>query len=114
MSPLVSAYALLGVAIVLEVIGTSMLQQSEQFTRWLPTSVMAVCYIGAFYLMSLSLRTLPVGIAYAVWSGVGIVLIAAIGYFFFKQPLDFAALAGIGLIIAGVIVINAFSGSVQH
>jgi small multidrug resistance pump len=73
-----------------------------------------VCYGASFFFLSLVLRTLPVGIAYAIWSGLGIVLISMVGVFWFKQPLDFPALAGLGLIIAGVVVVNLFSKSVGH
>lgn len=109
MTPLVTAYLMLGAAIVLEVIGTSLLQASQQFTRPLPTVLMAAAYLGAFYLLAQALRVMPVGVAYAIWSGVGIVLITAVGYFAFRQTLDLPALIGIGLIISGVIVINLFS-----
>lgn len=107
-------YALLGLAIALEVVGTSLLARTEQFTRLLPTAGMAICYGLAFYLLSITVRVLPVGIVYAVWSGMGIVLIAAIGWAVFRQPLDSWALLGLGLIIAGVVVINTLSSSVQH
>jgi len=101
-------------AIVLEVIGTSALQASAQFTRVGPTLLMAVCYVGSFYLLSVVLKTIPVGIAYAIWSGLGIVLIATVGYFRFGQALDAPALVGIGLIVAGVLVVNLFSDTVAH
>lgn len=114
LSPTVLSYVALAVAIVLEVIGTTALQQSQQFTRALPTAVMAVCYLSAFYFLSVALRTFPVGVAYAMWSGLGIVLISAVGYFVFRQTLDLAAIIGLGLIIAGVIVVNVFSGAVRH
>ncbi|MES5098851.1 multidrug efflux SMR transporter [Agrobacterium sp. BA1120] len=107
-------YAALVAAIVCEVIGTSFLQQSQQFTRWLPTLLMAVFYGAAFYLLSITLRTIPVGVAYAIWSGLGIVLISAVGYIFFRQTLDLAAMIGLGLIIAGVVVVNLFSKTVGH
>lgn len=107
-------YAALGTAIVLEVIGTTFLQKSQQFTKLGPTLVMAACYLAAFYFLSLALRTIPVGIAYAIWSGLGIVLISAVGYFLFKQALDTPALLGIGLIIAGVVIINLFSKTAAH
>ncbi len=112
MTPVVTAYLMLGAAIVLEVIGTSLLQASQQFTRLLPTVLMAVAYLSSFYLLAQALRVMPVGIAYAIWSGVGIVLITAAGYFLFKQTLDLPALIGIGLIIIGVLVINVFSSTV--
>ncbi|KQO82116.1 MULTISPECIES: DMT family transporter [Rhizobium/Agrobacterium group] len=107
-------YAALVAAIVCEVIGTSFLQQSQQFTRWVPTLLMAVFYGAAFYLLSITLRTIPVGVAYAIWSGLGIVLISAVGYVFFRQTLDLAAMIGLGLIIAGVVVVNLFSKTVGH
>ncbi len=90
------------------------MQNSRQFTRLIPTLLMAVSYIGAFYLLSIVLRTMPVGIAYAIWSGLGIVMIAAIGYFVFGQKLDLAAVIGLSLIIAGVLVVNLFSDSTRH
>lgn len=105
--------ALIG-AIGLEVIGTSLLQRSEQFTRAAPTIGMALCYLGSFYLLSLSLRVLPLGIAYAIWSALGIVLVAMIGLVVFGQKLDLPAVIGLGLIVAGVVVINLFSRSVGH
>ena len=100
--------------IVLEVTGTTALQMSQQLTRLAPTLVMAACYIGSLYFMSLSLKTIPIGIAYAIWSGLGIVLITAIGYLKFRQALDAPGLIGVALIIAGVVVANMFSKSVVH
>ena len=107
-------YAFLLTAIVLETIGTSFLKQSEQFTRIIPTLIAAISYLGAFYFLSITLKELPVGIAYAIWSGVGIILISAIGVIMFGQHLDLAACIGLGLILAGVIVVNVFSKSVAH
>ena len=104
----------LGAAILLEVIGTSALQASQQFSRPLPTFVMAASYLGAFYFLSLALRAIPVGIAYAIWSGLGIVLISLIGLVVFRQKLDLPAIGGLGLIIAGVVVVNVFSKSMHH
>jgi small multidrug resistance pump len=98
----------LGIAIVAEVIGTSALKSAEGFTQLIP-SVVVVSYAIAFYLLSLTLRSIPVGVVYAVWSGVGIVLLALIGAFFFKQKLDMPAIIGVSLILAGVLVINLFS-----
>lgn len=114
MSPALSAYAALFTAIVLEVIGTTLLQKSAQFTRLWPTLGMAACYLAAFWFLSLTLRTVPVGLAYAIWSGLGIVLISLIGWRVFGQALDPPAMIGIGLIIAGVVVINLFSKSMPH
>ncbi len=110
----VMVYLALGVAIVAEVIGTSLLPHTKEFTRPLPTVVMVLMYGVAFYLLSHVIRTVPVGIAYAIWSGLGIVLIAAVNYFVLKQTLDVPAMMGLGLIIAGVLVINLFSKSVSH
>ena len=104
----------LSLAIVFEVIATSTLQASHGFTKPLPSLITIAGYAVAFYCLSLTLRTIPVGIAYAIWSGVGIVLIAAIGWVLYRQQLDMPALAGIALIIAGVLVINLFSGSIRH
>lgn len=108
------AYVYLIVAVMFETVGTSALQASEQFTRPKPLAVMAVCYASSFYLLSLTLRTMPVGIAYAIWSGLGIVLIALIGLVWFGQKLDLPAIGGLGMIIGGVIVINLFSKSLAH
>lgn len=102
----------LAIAILAEVIGTSFLKSSEGFTRLVPSVVVVVAYIVAFYFLALTLKTLPVGVAYAVWAGAGVALIALAGYLFFGQSLDLAAMTGIGLIVAGVMVINVFSGSV--
>lgn len=112
-TPFVTYGALL-LAIVCETIGTSLLKQSEQFTRLVPTVISMLSYIVAFYLLSITLKTLPIGIAYAIWSGLGIVLISIIGVVAFKQHLDLAACLGLGLIIAGVVVVNCFSKSVAH
>ena len=114
MTAALSAYAALFTAIVLEVIGTTLLQKSAQFTRLWPTLGMAACYLGAFWFLSLTLRTVPVGLAYAIWSGLGIVLISLIGWRVFGQALDPPAMIGIGLIIAGGVVINLFSKSMPH
>jgi len=103
----------LALAIVAEVIATSFLKASAGFSRLAPSLVVIIGYGAAFYLLSLTLATIPVGVAYAIWSGVGIVLIAAIGWFAFGQHLDVAAVLGMGLIIAGVIVLNAFSNTVR-
>lgn len=114
MKPIIVTYGALGTAIVLEVIGTTMLQRSEQFTRLAPTLAMAVCYLGAFYFLSIVLKTMPVGLAYAIWSGLGIVLISTIGYLVFDQKLDLAAIIGLGFIVLGVIIVNGFSKSIGH
>lgn len=106
------AYFYLSLAIVLEVLATSALQASNGFTRLWPSIVTAAGYAAAFYCLSLTLRTMPVGIAYAIWSAVGIVLIAMVGWVFYRQPLDAPALIGMALIIAGVLVVNLFSKSI--
>ncbi|MGH6735239.1 MAG: DMT family transporter [Methyloceanibacter sp.] len=107
-------YLYLSFAIGFEVIGTSALKESDTFTRLVPSLVVVVAYAASFFFLALSLRTIPVGIAYAMWAGLGIVLIALIGWLWFKQPLDLPALIGLGLIIGGVVVVNAFSHSVPH
>ncbi|MCG7755812.1 MAG: SMR family transporter [Nitrosomonas sp.] len=104
----------LAVAIVSEVIATSFLKSAEGFTRLWPSLIVVIGYLLAFYLLSLTLKTIPVGVAYAIWSGVGIVLIALSGWLFLGQSLDTPALIGLALIIAGVAVINVFSRTVVH
>lgn len=108
------AYLLLFFAVMAETIGTSALQASQQFTRFWPSVLVVVGYGIAFYLMSLTLKVMPVGIVYAIWSGLGIVLIALIGLVVFGQRLDWPALAGLALIISGILVIHLFSGSTSH
>jgi len=107
-------YLYLLVAIVCEVVATSALKQADGFTRLWPSLVCAFGYGAAFYLLSILVKTIPVGVVYAIWSGAGIVLIAAVGWFWFKQPLDIAAIIGLILIIAGVLIVNLFSSSVGH
>lgn len=107
-------YLYLAVAIVAEVIGTSALTASAGFSKTVPSIICVAAYSTAFYFLSLTLERLPVGIAYAIWSGVGIVLITLVGLVLFKQTLDAPAIAGIVLIIAGVVVMNVFSKSVRH
>ena len=102
------------VAILAEVIATSALKASEQFSKLIPSLIVIAGYMIAFYFLSLTLRTMQVGIAYALWSGVGIVLVSAAGYFLYQQKLDLPAILGISLIILGVIVINVFSKSASH
>ena len=107
-------YVYLGLAIVSEVIATSALKASEEFSRLVPSIIVVLGYAVAFYFLSLTLRTIPVGIAYAIWSGIGIVLIALVGVFWFRQSLDLPAIIGMALIILGVVVMNVFSKSVPH
>lgn len=109
-----NAYALLACAIALEVLATSLLKASDGMTRLWPTLGAMLGYGVCFWLLSIVMKTVPTGIAYAIWSGVGIVLISLIGLFVFKQKLDLPALLGIGLICAGVVVINVFSRSTAH
>ena len=104
----------LGVAIVCEVVATSSLKASEGFTRLWPSVIVVVGYAAAFYCLSLTLRTIPVGVAYAVWSGVGIILVTLAGWYLYDQQLDTPALIGIALIAAGVVVLNTLSKSVTH
>ncbi|MHC9085675.1 DMT family transporter [Luteimonas sp. RIT-PG2_3] len=111
MSP---AYLLLGIAIVAEVIATSALKASEGFTRLGPSLLVVAGYGVAFYCLSLVMKTIPIGIAYAIWSGVGVSLIALIGWLVYRQPLDLAAIVGISLIIGGVMVLQLFSSTAAH
>lgn len=106
-------YLFLSIAILAEVIATSALKASEEFTRLGPSLVVIVGYSLAFYFLTLVLRTIPVGIAYAIWSGVGIVLIAIIGAVLYNQRLDTPAIVGISLIISGVMVINVYSKAIS-
>ena len=102
-------YVYLFFAIVAEIIGTTALKASHQFTKLVPSIIVFIGYGAAFYLLSLVLKTVPVGIAYAIWCGVGIVFITLIGIFFFKERIDIPAFIGIGLIVAGVLLINLLS-----
>ena|SRR5690606_1908136 len=101
----------LAIAIVSEVIATSALKQSEGFTRFAPSAVVVIGYLLSLYFLSLTLRVIPVGIAYAIWAGLGIILIALIGWKIFGQHLDTAAIIGMAFIIIGVLIINLFSHS---
>src|SRR5690606_24398883 len=105
-------YLYLAIAIIAEVVGTAALKASAGFTRLGPSVLSMVCYGVAFYLLSLTMQSIPTGIIYAIWSGVGIVLISLVGWFWFNQRLDLPALIGLGLIIAGVLVINLLSKTV--
>jgi len=105
------SWLFLGVAIVAEVIATSSLKASAGFTKLLPSLVVVAGYGIAFYFLSLTLKTIPVGIAYAIWAGLGIILIAIAGWLAFGQKLDFPAVIGMILIVGGVLVINVFSRS---
>ncbi|WP_109478419.1 multidrug efflux SMR transporter [Paraburkholderia sp. C35] len=110
----VPPYALLAIAIVAEVIATSALRASEGFTRLLPAVVVLLGYGISFYCLSLTLKSVPVGIVYAIWSGVGIVLITLVAIVMYRQVPDLAAVAGLSLIVAGVVVLNLFSKMQAH
>jgi small multidrug resistance pump len=105
---------LLGLAIVAEVIGTTALKASASFTRLVPSLIVVVGYGVAFYCLSLVLKSVPVGIAYAVWSGLGIVLITVVAWLLYGQRIDLPGVIGMGLIIAGVVVLNVFSKATVH
>lgn len=107
-------YVYLIIAIAAETVGTTALQASAQFTRFWPSVLVVLAYGLSFYLLALALQYMPVGVVYALWSGLGIVLIACIGFFIFGQALDAAAILGLGLIIAGIAVIHLFSDSATH
>ncbi|MBN9308306.1 MAG: QacE family quaternary ammonium compound efflux SMR transporter [Devosia sp.] len=108
------AYLYLSVAIVAEVIATTALRAADGFTQLWPSAISIAGYVVAFYFLSLTLRTMPVGVAYAIWSGVGIVLISLAGWLVYKQLLDLPAIVGMALIMAGVLVINLFSKTALH
>lgn len=107
-------WVFLAVAIVSEVIGTSALKASEGFSRLGPSLIVVVSYALAFYLLSLTLKTISVGVAYAIWSGAGIVLIGLLAWIIYGQTLDLPAIVGMSLIVAGVVVLNVFSKTVSH
>lgn len=101
-------------AIVAEIVATLALKSTEGFTRLCPSLVSIVGYAVAFYLLSLTMKTIPIGISYAIWSGVGIVLVSLLAFWLFKQALDLPAIIGMALIIGGVLIINLFSKTVGH
>lgn len=107
-------YLYLAIAILAEVSGTLALRASQSFTRLGPSLIVIIGYALAFYCLSLTLKYIPVGIAYAIWSGAGIVLIAAFGYAMFNERLDWPALLGMGLIVAGIVLLTVVSKSVRH
>lgn len=109
-----NAYLLLFAAIICEVIATSSLKLSNGFTNLTFSIITIIGYSASFYILSLALKTIPVGIAYAIWSGIGIIIISLIAWIFLKQSLDLAALIGMGFIILGVIIINLFSNISGH
>ncbi|EEW57256.1 Ethidium bromide-methyl viologen resistance protein EmrE [Tritonibacter mobilis] len=107
-------YLYLMAAVLAETIGTTALQASQQFTRLVPSVIVVIAYAVSFFLMSLTLKFMPVGIVYAIWSGLGIVLIAAIGFLVFGQRIDLPAIAGMAMIIGGILIIHLFSTSSGH
>ena len=107
-------YLFLVIAICGEIVGTSALKASEGFTKVGPSLLAVLGYVVAFYFLSRVLQVVPIGVAYAIWSGLGIALLTVIGYFLFDQTLDFAAILGLGLIVAGVVVLQVFSSSAGH
>lgn len=114
MSPLATSYMALGFAILAEVIATSILPLTKEFSKPLPTLGVAILYATAFYLLTIVTRQVPLGIAYALWSGMGIVLIASINWLAFGQKLDTPAIIGLALLISGIVIINLFSKTVGH
>lgn len=104
-------WLVLGIAIVSETVATSALKSSEGFTKLVPSIIVVAGYALAFYFLSMTLKAIPVGVAYAIWSGVGIVLISLVGWLMFGQKLDAPALIGMALIVAGVVIMNVFSHS---
>lgn len=111
---LMNNWFFLALAIVFEVMGTSALKASEGFTRLWPSVVVVVGYALAFYFLALTLRSIPLGVAYAIWSGLGVILITLIGWAWYGQRLDWPAITGIILITCGVVVMNAFSKALPH
>lgn len=114
MSPTLVAYGALALAIVSEVTGSSFLTKSEQFSKLLPSLGVLVFFALSLFFLSYALKTLPLGVAYAIWAGLGIVLTAAVGWVVFRQPLDGAAMIGIALIVSGVVVMRLFSTAASH
>ena len=114
MNPAFMAYALLALAIISEVTGSTFLVKSEGFTKLVPSILVFIFYAISFYLLSQVLKTIPLGIAYAIWSGIGIILTACSGFFVFRQSLNLPAVIGFVMIMGGVIVMNVFSKSVGH
>lgn len=107
-------WLILGIAIVGEVIATSALKASEGFTRLVPSLLVVIGYSVAFYCLSLTLKVIPVGVTYAIWSGVGVVLVSLAGWLFYKQSLDIPSVIGISLIVAGVIILNVYTKIAEH
>lgn len=107
------AFVYLMIAIIAEVIATSAMKASDSFSQLIPSIITVVGYIVALYFLSLTMKTIPIGITYALWSGAGIVLISLVGFFYYKQHLDFAAIIGLAFMIIGILIINVFSKSTE-
>ncbi len=107
-------YLYLAIAILAEVAATSALKAADGFTNLIPSVIVVVGYAISFYLLSITLRTISIGVVYAIWSGAGLALLAIIGWFYYKQPLDWPAIAGIGLIMAGILMLNLSSTATVH
>ncbi|WP_421904067.1 DMT family transporter [Maridesulfovibrio sp.] len=108
------AYIYLAFAIVFEVVATSAMKACDGFTKLIPTMIVVVGYVVSFYFFSIVLRTMPVGVAYAIWGGLGVVLVTLVGVFLYGQTPDLPAILGMGLIMSGVCVINYFSKTIVH
>jgi len=108
------AYLLLSGAITFEIVATSLLKITDEFTKLIPSTAVVICYAASFYLLSVTLRVMDVGIAYAIWSGIGIVAVTCIAWIVYKQVMDTPALIGMAFIIVGVVVINLFSKTALH
>jgi len=109
---MIKTYLFLFGAVFCEVAGTMLLPATQNFTRLVPTSILAVCYLSAFYLLTFVVNKLPIAIVYATWSGLGIFTIAILGYIFFKQNLSWQAVLGLIFIVLGVILVNSYSSKV--
>ncbi len=107
-------YVYLALAIIFEVTGTSFMNKSDGFTKLFPTLVFISCFVICFFFLSQALKEIPLGIAYAIWAGVGLVLTALVSVFVFKQSLDLPAIIGIGFIVVGVVIMNVFSKTTGH
>ena len=109
---MIKTYLFLFGAILFEVTGTMLLPVTQNFTKLIPTSILAICYLSAFYLLTFVVNKLPIAIVYATWSGLGVFTIAILGYIFFKQTLSWQAILGLFLIVIGVILVNAYSSKI--
>ena len=107
-------YVYLAISIIAEVIATSSLKSSEGFTKLIPSVIVVLGYGVAFHFLSLTLKTIPIGVAYAIWAGAGVTLVAVVGWLLFGQKLDAPAVIGMGLIITGVVVLQVFSKAAGH